>query len=91
MTEERYALEKVVESCKSMSELNGKLDGLESKALEFAITTEADGSINIAAIHCEAKLSTTDGTDGRTKPIIEYVDQPWHWYNIMPPKGFIFD
>lgn len=91
MTEERYVIEKVVESCNSMTELNNKLDELESKALQFMMTTNADGSIDIATVHYKAQLSTIAGNDGRVKPVIMYVDDPWQWYNIMPPKGFVFD
>nr|DAK89036.1 MAG TPA: hypothetical protein [Caudoviricetes sp.] len=91
MTEERYVIEKVVESCNSMTELNNKLDELESKALQFMMTTNADDSINIAAVHYKAQLSTIVDNDGRVKPVVVYADDPWQWYNIKVPEGFIFD
>lgn len=91
MTEERYVIEKVVENCKSMSELNNKLDELESKALQFMMTTNADGSIDIATVHYKAQLSTIVDNDGRVKPVVVYADEPWQWYNIKVPEGFIFD
>ena len=91
MTEERYVIEKVVESCNSMTELNNKLDELESKALQFMMTTNADDSINIATVHYKAQLSTIVDNDGRVKPVVVYADDPWQWYNIKVPEGFIFD
>lgn len=91
MTEERYVIEKVVESCNSMTELSNKLDELESKALQFMMTTNVDDSINIATVHYKAQLSTIVDNDGRVKPVVVYADDPWQWYNIKVPGGFIFD
>ena len=91
MADERYVIEKIVEKCKSMSELNNKLDELESKALQFMMTTNADGSIDIATVHYKAQLSTIVDNDGRVKPVVLYADDPWQWYNIKVPEGFIFD
>lgn len=87
---ERYVLEKIVESCKSMTELTDKLDSIESKLLEYMLDVNADGSIiTIGLLHYEEQLSMVDN-DGRLEPIVKYVDQPWAFYNIIPPKGFIF-
>ena len=90
MTEERYMVVKIVESCKSISELDNKLADLESKAIEFSVDSNGDGTITIGVKHYAAQLSTVACEDGRVEPIVKYVDQPWAWYNIMPQKGFIF-
>ena len=85
---ERYALEKVVESCKTMTELISKLDGIECKLMEYTLDVNADGIITIGLRHYEEQLIVIDN-NGRLEPIVKYVDQPWTLYNIMPPKGFI--
>ena len=91
MTEERYVIEKVVESCNSMTELDSKLADLESEAIDFFVDSNGDGTITVGVKHIKAQLSTIVYDDGRVKPIVMHVDDPWHWYyNIMPPKGFIF-
>ena len=91
MLEERYVLEKIVESCKSMSELDGKLDELDTNEMEFLIDPKADGSVTIGVQHFKAVLSTEIGNDGQTKLVVLHDAEKWHWYNIMPQKGFIFD
>lgn len=90
MTEERYSLEKLVKDCKSIREVDDKLGELETDMMQFMLDSNNDTTIRIGVQHFKAVLTTIVGNDGRVKPIIEYADDPWHWYNIMPPKGFIF-
>ena len=87
---ERYVLETVVASCKSIGELDSKLTDLATESIEFFVDSNGDGTVSIGVQHFKAELSTIVDNGGRPKPIVNYVDQPWQWYNIMPPKGFIF-
>lgn len=91
MTEERYALEKVVESCKTMREVDNKLAEFENESIDFFVDSNNENStILIGVKRYKYQLSTIVGDDGKIKPTIDTVDEPWVWYNFIPPKGFIF-
>lgn len=91
MAEERYSLEKLVENCNSIRYLIDMLSDFESKALEFMVDVNADDTISIGVKHYKAQLSTVVDKDWRVKPSVIYVDEPWHWYTIKVPAGFVFD
>lgn len=90
MLEEKEALEILVSSCKSLSELNDKLDEVDNDAIDIFIDSYGDGTITIGVKHCIVQLSTIVNNSGRVEPSILYVDSPWIWYNIKVPEGFIF-
>ena len=90
MLEERCALVNLVENCSSIGELDNKLNELESKTMEFMVDVNDNGTITIGVLHSKAQLSTVDN-DGRVETIVTYIYEPWHWYNIMPREGFVFD
>lgn len=90
MTEERYALALLVSSCKSMDELNDKLDRYDNEMIDFFVDSYSDGIITIGVKHYKSQLLTTFDNNGRVKPSLVRVDDPWIWYKIEVPKGFIF-
>lgn len=90
MLEEKEALEKILKSCKSMSDFYDKLDELESNEIDLMVDSITNGIITIGVLHYKTQLSTVDN-NGQIKLIVLYDAEKWHWYNIMPPEGFIFD
>lgn len=91
MLEERYALEKLIEGCKSIGELDSKIANFENDSIEFFVDSKDENStILIGVKRYKSQLSTIVDNDGKIKPTIVTVDEPWAWYSFIPPKGFIF-